>query len=392
MFSRIKDILYRHRRKFYIGGALIGGVALLSRYAEYKLIEWHNKQTKSIMERQKKRQHYENLQRTTNATILNLSNSLKEVILRDLDTDALLQAIKEQPEHKQAIWQQLKNVGFSRAISIIYVSSLAVSALEVQLMLLGGYTFSDTISSGNSRAPISAQLQEKYLAAIHYFVEEGLPKLLVAVTRAADRIVMGLPLTNQLTIIQLEGILKEIHLSLKNENMTSESHGSCSLEPWSRYIMNVPLSSDTESTEEGVLHNMLIETCDIFESEDFGVVCDTLIQVGLNHLLDRIVEFYPATSSKDNKSNWVEKVEENINNNQQNIDSDMGQDVQVYEKPSSVTTLQSTMAVAKLVPVLSGLVHASLSPTPGQLLNELMLNDKLISLGANVYEAFSTPI
>lgn len=391
MLSRIKDILYRHRRKFYIGGVLIGGVALLSRYAEYKLIEWHNKQTKSIMDRQKKRQHYENLQRTTNATILNLSNSLKEVILRDLDTDALLQAIKEQPQHKQTIWQQLKNVGFSRAISIVYVSSLAVSALEVQLMLLGGYTFSDTISSGSSREPISAQLQEKYLAAIHYFVEEGLPKLLVAITRAADRIVMGLPLTNQLTIGQLEGILKEIHLSLRNENITSDASGSCSLEPWSRYIMNVPLSSDIESSEEGVLHNMLIETCDIFESEDFSVVCDTLIQVGLNHLLDRIVEFYPPTSSIDSKSNWVDKVEENISNNQQGLDSDKGHEDQISEKiPSG--TLQSTMAVAKLVPVLSGLVHGSLSPTPGQLLNELLLNDKLISLGANVYEAFSTPM
>lgn len=388
MFSRIKDILYRHRRKFYIGGAVVGGLALLSRYAEYKLIEWHNKQTKSIMNRQKKRQHYENLQRTTNATILNLSNSLKEVIVRDLDTDALLLAIKEQPQHKQTIWQQLKNVGFSRALSIVYVSSLAVSALEVQLMLLGGYTYCDTISSGNSRTPVSAQLQEKYLAAIHYFVEEGLPKLLIAVTRAADRIVMGLPLTNQLTIGQLEGILKEIHLSLRNENKKNDSHGSCSLEPWSRYIINVPLSSDTESTEEGVLHNMLIETCDIFESEDFSVVCDTLIQVGLNHLLDRIVEFYPS-SSIESKSNWVDKVE-NVSN-LQSLDSNVDYEAQVSEKIPS-HTLQSTMAVAKLVPVLSGLVHASLSPTPGQLLNELMLNDKLISLGANVYESFSTPM
>jgi len=343
------------------------------------------------MDRQKKRQHYENLQRTTNATILNLANSLKEVILRDLDTDALLQAIKEQPQHKQAIWQQLKNVGFSRAISIVYVSSLAVSAIEVQLMLLGGYTFCDTISSDNSRAPIFAQLQEKYLAAIHYFVEEGLPKLLVAVTKAADRIVMGLPLTSQLTIGQLEGILKEIHLSLKNENIKSNSHGSCTLEPWSQYIINAPLSSSTESTEEGVLHNMLIETCDIFESEDYSVVCDTLIQVGLNHLLDRIVEFYPSTSPVDSKSNWVDKVEENTSNNVQSLDSNLGHEAQVSDKiPPS--TLQSTMAVAKLVPVLSGLVHASLSPAPGQLLNELMLNDKLISLGANVYEAFSTPI
>jgi len=390
MFSRLKDMLYRHRRKFYIGGVFIGGVVLLKKYAEYKLIEWHNTQTKSILERQKKRQHYENIQRTTNATILNLSKSLKEVIVRDLDTDAILQAIKEQPQHKQIIWEQLKNVGFSRAISVVYVSALAVSALEVQLMLLGGYTFSDTICSGsNSRIPLSAHQQEKYLAAIHYFVEQGLPKLLVAITRATDRIVMGLPLTRQLTIGQLEGILKEIHLSLGKELSQGESNGSCSLEPWSSYIMSVPLSPEKESTEERVVYDMLMETCDILDSEDFSVVFDNLVQVGLNHLLDRIAEFYPVSSPMDLKSNWVDRVEEN--NIEETIDSNMINQVSKYEKLST-GTFQSTMAVAKIVPVLSGLVHASLSATPWQLLNELMMNDKLISLGANVYEAFSTTL
>ncbi|CAL4101734.1 unnamed protein product, partial [Meganyctiphanes norvegica] len=288
MFSRIKDILYRHRRKIYIAGVLFGGAALFKRYVEYKLIEWHNTQTKTILERQKKRQYYENIQKTTNATILNFSKSLKEVIIRDLDADALLQAIKEQPHHKQTIWEQLKNVGFSRAISVVYVSALAVSTLEVQLMLLGGYTFNDLCADGYAKTPISSRLQEKYLAAIHYLIEQGLSKLLVDITRATDRIVSGLPLAHLLTIGQLEGILKEIHLSLRKEINLNESNGTCCLEPWSRYVMSVPISPDWESDEERVLYNMLLETCDILDSEDFSVVCDNLIQVGMNHLLDRV--------------------------------------------------------------------------------------------------------
>ncbi|CAL4123628.1 unnamed protein product [Meganyctiphanes norvegica] len=391
MFARIKDVLYRHRRKFYIVGVLFGGSALLKRYVEYKLINWYNTQTKEIYDRQKKKQHYENLQKTINATILNLSKSLKEVILRDLDTDALLQAIKEQPQYKQTIWGQLKNVSFSRTISVVYVSALAVSALEVQLMLLGGYTFSDRLcKEDSSKQPISTHLQEKYLAAIHYFIEQGLPKLLDVITRATNNIVKGLPLTHVLTLGQLEGILKEIHLSLRKEINSSLSDEPCSLEPWSSYIMSVPLSPDCESTEERILYNMLIETCDILDSEDFSELYDNLIQVGINHLLDRISEFYPVSSSVDAKSNWIDKVEDTNSKNSENIGSNMIDKSSKCDKSSS-GSFQSTMVVAKIIPVLSGLVHAALSPTPLQLLNELMINDKLVALGANVYEAFSSP-
>merc|ERR1711913_165613 len=89
----------------------------------------------------------------------------------------------------------------------------------------------------------------------------------------------------------------------------------------------VPLSSDWESTDERVVYNMLIETCDIFDSEDFSIVCNNLIQVGLNHILDRIAEFYPVSSSVNQKSSWIDKVEENSGTIQENIGSNVNQQI-----------------------------------------------------------------
>lgn len=396
MFSRIRSFLSRHKRKFIIGGAIVGGVALLSRYAEYKLLQWHEQQTRTMLEKQKKHHHYENTQRTANATVMSLAGSMREVVCRELDTDALLQAVRDQPEHKLAIWEQLKIVGFSRAISVVYISSLVASAIRVQLMLLGGYTYGDLIQSGHAGIPISQGLQQKYLAAVHYLVEEGVPRLAHHVTRAVTRIVTGLPLTRSLTLSQLEAIYQEVRLSLAGESGSSESAPagtSCKLDQWSKYVLKPPVAPE-EDGEERVLYNMLIETSDVIDSEDFNTVVDTLIQHGFNHILDRVADFYPMSKSdlpNIGSENWVDNISRDsptsVASNEERNDACrnfVAQNISILN--------DSVLPVAKLVPVFSGLIHAALSPAPGQLLQKILIDSKLDTLGANVYEAFAVPL
>lgn len=396
MFSRVKDFLYRHRRKFLIGGVIIGGAAFLSRYAERKLLEWHDQQTRALLEKQKKRQHYENTYRTANATVLSLSGSMKEVLTRELDTETLLQAVKEQPQHKRNIWEQLKVVGFSRAISTVYIASLVGAAIRVQLMLLGGYTFGDLIHSGHAGLPISQTLQQKYLTAVHFLVEDGIPKLVQHITQVATHIVTGIPLNRSLTLSQLEAIFHEIRLAIAGE---STSHGDGQgrrqkVEPWSKYVLQLPVPPDGESEEEKILYNMLIETSDILDSEDFGTVMDTLIQHGFNVMLDRMADFYPVTKlqqENDSTEKWVDNISRDLG---PGLPPDSGDKIAGPQTgpPHCNFINGSSVPVAKLVPVLSGLVHAALSPTPGQLLQKVLTNDKLDSMGANVYEAFALPL
>lgn len=397
MFSRIKSFLDRHKRKLFIGGAIVGGVALLSRYAEYKLLQWHEQQTRTMLEKQKKHHHYENTQRTANATVMSLAGSMREVVCRELDTDALLQAVRDQPEHKLAIWEQLKVVGFSRAISVVYISSLVASAIRVQLMLLGGYTYGDLIQSGHAGIPISQALQQKYLAAVHYLVEEGIPRLAHHVTRAVTRIVTGLPLTRSLTLSQLEAIYQEVRLILAGESGSHETAlegASCKLDHWSKYVLKSPVPPEEDGGEERVLYNMLIETVDVIDSEDFNIVMDTLIQHGFNHLLDRVADFYPMPKSdfpNSTSENWVDNVSRNcpagVTSNGDRDDASrnfVAQNISILN--------DSVLPVAKLVPVFSGIVHAALSPAPGQLLQKILTDSKLDTLGANVYEAFAVPL
>lgn len=381
-----------------IGGTVIGGVVLLSRYAERKLLEWHDHQTRTLMEKQKKRQHYDNTHRTANVTVMSLSGSMKEAISFELDADALLQAVREQPQHKQSIWEQLKIVGFSRAISAVYVASLVASAVHVQLMLLGGYTFGDLIHSGHAGTPISQALQQKYLAALHCLVEEGIPMLSTHITRAVTHIITGLPLMRPLTLCQVEAIFQEIRLILAGEIISQDGiheRKTSKLDPWSRYVLHTPVPPEGESAEDRVLYNMLIETNDILESEDFCTVMDTLIQHGINHVLDRLADFYPIPKSQLGVSvatqNWVDNVSKEI---PPSVSSDKGESSLSQDTPShsSGFSSNSSLPVAKLVPILSGIVHAALSPTPGQLLQKVLTNDKLDALGANIYEAFALPL
>lgn len=398
MFSRVKDFLYRHRRKFLVGGVIIGGAALLSRYAERKLLEWHDQQTRSMLEKQKKRQHYENTYRTANATVMSLSGSMKEVLSRELDAEALLQAVREQPQHKRSIWEQLKVVGFSRAISTVYIAGLVGAAIRVQLMLLGGYTFGDLIHSGHAGSPISQTLQQKYLTAVHFLVEEGIPKLVQHITQVVTRIVTGIPLNRPLTLTQLEGIFHEIRLAVAGETTSHDDTHTRrqKVEPWSKYVLQLPVPPDGESEEEKVLYNMLIETSDILDSEDFCTVMDTLLQHGFNVLLDRVADFYPVTKVQEAgaaKENWVDNVSRDLSPGLPSPDA--GEKVagpQIVPPHCSNFISGSTVPVAKLVPVLSGVVHVALSPTPGQLLQKVLTNERLDSLGGNVYEAFALPL
>lgn len=485
MFGRLRDFLYRHRRKFLIGGVIIGGAALLSRYAEKKLLEWHDQQTRMLVERQKKRQHYDNTVRTSCATVLSLSGSMKEVIGRELDADALLQALRDQPQHKRSIWEQLKVVGFSRATCAVYVGSLVCAAIRVQLMLLGGYTFGELITTGHDhRTPITQSLQQKYLAAVHYMVEQGTPRLVSQVTKAVTHITAGLPLSRSLTLAQLEAIFHEIRLALagegiEQENASGKLEKKLKVEQWSSYVLRVPLPPEGGSEEDRVLYNMLVETSDVLDSEDFNSIMDTLIQHGINSLLDRLADFYPLpkfTGVATSSENWVDNISRDavttkasssisdlsspagsvsaaavptnssatddstsapntstslysvVNSNMTattpstttttataspattNISSPAAQYSATNNASHDTTSLNtsfvstsplntttnssintSSLPVAKLVPVVSGIVHGALSPAQGHLLHKLLSNDKLDSLGANVYEAFAVP-
>lgn len=71
-------------------------------------MEWQEKETTEFIERNKKHNHFESLGRTCNQTIVNLSAALFETLSRNIDTEEVIQKIKQNPNEKVALWNQLK--------------------------------------------------------------------------------------------------------------------------------------------------------------------------------------------------------------------------------------------------------------------------------------------
>lgn len=108
VFSKVRDFLYRHRNKFLVSGIIITGSILLTRYAQQRLREWQERETKEILERTRKEQHFESIERTCNETILNISTALKEAIAKLMDTENIVAALRTNPENKIELWNELK--------------------------------------------------------------------------------------------------------------------------------------------------------------------------------------------------------------------------------------------------------------------------------------------
>lgn len=95
MFSSLRNFMNRHRRKFLIGGAVIAGGVLTLRYAQRKLIEYHEAKAREFIERTRRTQHFETTERTCNQAIMGLAPNLIDQILKYLDADSVVSELRD---------------------------------------------------------------------------------------------------------------------------------------------------------------------------------------------------------------------------------------------------------------------------------------------------------
>lgn len=84
------------------------GTLFLMKYAQARLREWHEKEAMEFIERNRKQTHFENINRTCNQTVVSLSSSLLETVNQLIDTDDTIDKLKQSPENKLEMWDQLK--------------------------------------------------------------------------------------------------------------------------------------------------------------------------------------------------------------------------------------------------------------------------------------------
>jgi len=337
VFSKIGGFLNRHRNKFFVGGVVITGSILLTRYAQQRLREWQQNEAKEFFERTRKQQHFESTERTCNQTILNLVAALNESLAKTINTDGIIAELRNNPDNKVELWDRLKVLVFSKVSCLVYISALLVSMLRVQMNVVGGYLYKDP-------ACVTLEMQQKYLSLCHSLLDSGVQKLSKLLQDEYSKILEILPLKRQLKIDDLEKIFWAIQMAIRENE----------LDPIKNFKQLV--IADNTPNEKDVYSCMVQDTADLLDSEEVKILASSCISRGFVVLSDQISEYYGPSASSSTEGAFVH--------------------------PSDVK-----IPLAKLIPIINGLV--SKNSLPDVLIQQLIVNDKLKTLGANVYEAFS---
>lgn len=369
MFSSLRGFLNRHKKKFLVTSVVIGGTALALNYGQRKLREWQEREARNFLDMTRKKQHFESTERTCTHTILSLAPSVCEAVTKALDTQEILNQLRSNPANKVQLWEELKVLTFARVTSMVYAFTILVVTLRIQLNIVGGYLYKDSTNT-NSQSLISNDLQQKYLSLCHYFVSEGVEKLCRQIENKVRSVVQSIPLKQKLSLKETEQVFWSIQTAMCIDNADP-------LKQMALYLI------EEKNTDEDLLKKLLNETLDLLESEEVGTLSTSSVSRGLALLVDQIAEFFGPNTPPNGKVSIVEL------NSQQGTSNESASKSQL----NFVNVNNIELPLAKLIPIINGLVSQplgrGLSGVPDIAMQQLILNDKLKVLGANIYESFS---
>ena len=382
MFSRMRGFLNRHKRKFIVSGMVVGGFILITRYTQRKLREWQEKEVRELLERTRRSQHFESTERTCDQTILTLATNVRSAVIKALDTETIVNKLRNGCKDKISSWNALKVLAISRSAVIIYSHAMLVATLRIQLNLVGGYMFKD---SQNASGVVKSDgiTQQKYLSLCGHFMDQGVEKLSALIKEKVEEITASISLRDKLTLKDLE----QIYWSVISLVSADES-----VDPV-KNLMSYMIPPNCDKETDGILAKMINETLDLLESEEVQSLVQTSVRSGFALLIDHISEYFADLTAKSNGiKNENFSPSPGTSNGKETIWTDsVKKSADNCQKDVFVNFNKITMPMAKIIPIVNGQVPDV--PTSGDLpsdwLQRLIFNHKLKALGANVYEAFS---
>lgn len=371
MFSRFRSWVSRHRRKFIVTGAVIGGTFFLYKYAQRALREWQERETRELLERTKKQQHYESIERTCNQTALTLAPNLKDTIVKLLKTEELIEQLRLGVDDKLVIWEKLKILAFTKISVLVYASSLLMVTLRIQLNLIGGYMFRD--QNETEEMQISSSLQEKYLSLCEYFIQDGAKQLCDLIQEKVAAIIQDKSLKEKLTLHDIEQIFWAVQSSVANDE-----RDPCKNLRF--YILPENYRIDSTENQSNVFDAIITETNDLLECDEIMSLTGSCISRGFSYVMDQVADYFYVKDAQNAYKNDVKPVP-GTSKSSQTLEE---------KNPSNLTTVSIPMA--KMIPIVNGLVqsHASRNDIPHTWMEQLIFMDSLKTMGANIYETFSS--
>lgn len=378
MFSSSWGFLKRHKRKFVIGSIIVSSVIFLTRYTQRKLQEWQDNEIRMLMEKTKKRQYYENIEKTCNQMTLSLAATLRNSVIKENDTETIINQLRDGTANKIASWNQLKMLAFTRSAVIIYSYTMLATFLRIQITLISGHMYKNAQNVDNGI--IGNEVQEKYMTLSSYFIYESIKNLNNLIKSKIVEVTASLSLTEQLTLRDLE----QIYWAL-----TSSISADSSKDPVKNFTSYI-LQKNTENNDTSIYKKLIDQMLDVIESEEVQDLMQKNIRSGFVLLMDHISMYFNNSSKISNiyeARDATHSKESNIKNSTSTL-----QDAAMNDESNEFVNInKTTMALAKIIPIINGQVPDN--PTPKDIaadwLQHLILNSELKILGANIYEAFS---
>lgn len=365
MFGSIWSFVKRHRRKFIFTGLIVGGSFCLGRYAHRKLREFQEKEATECLTYFRRQHHFDSNQRTCNMTVLSMLPCLRESLCKKLNSESLTNQLRLKPANKLEIWEELKIISFTRTIVAVYGCCMLVVFLRVQLNILGGYMYidsqqnNDDETSFNIQPTVNADIQKRYLAGIQYVFEEGLDNLIRDVESAVKSIMAAFSLKDRVTTVTVQDIVIGVRKQI--EGRPQNGYHDVVKTTLIPYMMSSSDNNEARglSQDEIAVNRLNNETLDMIESSDFHTVMTVCLDSGFTRLVDKVGEYFTPTASSSHPQSAL--ADENV---------------------------ATVLPLAKVIPIVNGLVHTVLSDSPNPFLQDLLLKEQVKNFAANVYEAF----
>lgn len=363
---------------------MIAGSLLAVRYAQRKLIEYHEAKAKEFLERTRRTQHFEATERTCNQAIMGLAASLTDQILLHLDADRLVAELRQNPPNKIELWNTVKILAISRLCALVYASSMLAITLRVQFNILGGYLYKDVVS-GNQL--ITADIQQHYVAFVQHFLRDGCRDLCELIRAKVEQVLQSYDLSRKLSLAEAEQMFWSVQMAV---NSDGRDPSGC----LAGYVYPKEVAAD--ALADPLLQQLFDETIDMLESADTSALNAHNASRGFSIVMDAVADFYFKSSCDDGDvvPNGIDSAHMNGTHEPPPMASTSKTclDVKLDANPTNINHLH--IPLPKLIPIFNGLAKqpfSSAARPPGlstSLVTLFLISDKVKALGANVYEVF----
>ncbi|XP_031836154.1 peroxisomal biogenesis factor 3 [Nomia melanderi] len=376
MLSRIRGFVSRHRRKFIVGGIVIGSVIFI-RYTQRKLREWQEKEIREMLERTKRQQYFECIERTCGQMILTLASTLRDTVIKILDTEIIVNKLRNGCTDKVACWNELKVLAIAKSAVIIYSYAMAATLIRIQFNIIGGHMYKDIQNSNGASA--ENIVQTKYMSLSSHFRCDGIQKLCTLIKDKVVEITTSISLKDELTLRDVE----EIYWAITSSISTDSSRDPV------KNLTTYMFQTEYNGEEDPMFLKLINETLDLLETEEVQNITQSNIRSGFSLLIDHMSEFFTGPPAKENG-----KTPNGISVPGTSNQNHMGwrEKSNTEMNPNTFVNINKvSMPMAKIIPIINGQVPDKSMPKAFQtdLLHRLVANNELKTLGANIYEAFS---